>query len=157
MKSDSLEIATDLRRSLARLNRRLRLEAREPGLSVAKHAILAHLYRDGPRTPGALAAAEGVQPQSITRVLAELEHSGLALRRQDEIDRRQFKMEITPEGLDLVQREARNRALWLASAMDSCLTVIEQQVLQLATQILDNLSNVQLPDCPQTEGKLRMK
>jgi DNA-binding MarR family transcriptional regulator len=146
MKPNSLEIATDLRRSLARLNRRLRLEAREPGLSVAKHGILGHLYRDGPKTPGALAAAEGVQPQSITRVLAELERSGLALRRQDEVDRRQFKVEITSEGRDLVQRDARKRALWLASAMDSCLTAIEQQVLRLAAQILDNLSNAQFPD-----------
>jgi DNA-binding MarR family transcriptional regulator len=142
MKPDSLAIATDLRRSLARLNRRLRVEAREMGLSVAKHSILGHLYRDGPKTPGALAAAEGVQPQSITRVLAELERSGLALRRQDEIDRRQFKMEITPEGQELVQREARNRALWLASAMDSSLTVTEQEMLRLATQILDSLANV---------------
>ena len=61
MKQGSLEIATDLRRSLARLNRRLRVESRAMGLSVAKHSILGHLYRDGPKTPGALAAAEGVQ------------------------------------------------------------------------------------------------
>ena len=148
MKSDSFEIAADLRRSLARLNRRLRLEARETGLTVAKHSILGHLYRDGPKTPGALAVAEGVQPQSITRVLAELEHSGLVLRRQDEIDRRQFKMEIKPEGRELVQREARNRAIWLASAMDSSLTVIEQEVLRLATKIMDKVAGVPYSDRP---------
>jgi DNA-binding MarR family transcriptional regulator len=141
MKTESLDIALDLRRSLARLNRRLRLEAREKGLSVAKHSILGHLYRDGPKTPGALAAAEGVQPQSMTRVLAELEQSGLALRRQDERDRRQFNLEITPEGMELIQREARNRAVWLAAAMDARLTPIEQQVLRVAAQILESLSN----------------
>jgi DNA-binding MarR family transcriptional regulator len=146
MSSNSFEIAADLRRSLARLNRRLRLEARETGLTVAKHSILGRLYRDGPTTPGALAAAEGVQPQSITRVLAELEYSGLALRRQDEIDRRQFKIEITPEGRELVQREARNRALWLATAMDTSLTVIEQEVLRLATKIMDKVADVPASD-----------
>lgn len=151
MVKESLEIAIDLRRSLARLNRRLRLEAREVGLTVAKHSALGHLYRDGPKTPGALAAAEGVQPQSITRVLAELEQMGLASRRQDEADRRQFKMEITPEGRALVQREAQNRAIWLASAMDSCLTGIEQEVLRLAAQIMDKVAA--LPFSARPEAK----
>jgi DNA-binding MarR family transcriptional regulator len=41
-------------------------------------------------------------------VLAELEKSGLALRTQDESDRRQFKLEITSEGRQLVIRDARN-------------------------------------------------
>ena len=148
MTPNSLEIATDLRRSLARLNRRLRLQAREAGLTATKHSLLGHLYRDGPTTPGALAALEGVQPQSITRVIAELEQAGLALRKQDESDRRQFNLEITPDGRELVQRAARTRALWLASAMDSCLTVIEKQMLSVATKILDRLSQVSLPRMP---------
>ncbi len=98
MKSPHLtDTAIALRRALTRLTRRLRTEAREPGLSLAKHSILGHLYREGPATPGALAAAEGVQPQSVTRVLADLEESGHAFRRQDEFDRRQFKLEITPQ------------------------------------------------------------
>ncbi len=143
MRSDSLTIAVNLRRSLSRLNRRLRQNAREGGISISpvKHAILGHLYRDGPKTPGALAAAEGVQPQSITRVLAELVESGLASRNQDDIDRRQFKVAITPEGRELVKREARSRALWLASALESSLTEIEQDMLRVATQILDRLAD----------------
>ena len=146
MRTESLNIATDLRRSLSRLNRRLRLEARESGLSVAKHSILGHLYREGPMTPGSLAAVEGVQPQSVTRVLAELENSGLTLRKQDEIDRRQFKVEITPEGQELLQREAQNRALWLSTSMDSRLTLIEQDMLKLAVQIMDRLSDIPFTD-----------
>ena len=83
----NLEIAIAVRRAIARLNRRLRIEAREAGLSVAKHSALGNIYRDGPITPGSLAAAEGVQPQSLTRVLAELEEAGYVLRRQDDEDR----------------------------------------------------------------------
>jgi DNA-binding MarR family transcriptional regulator len=97
-------------------------------------------------TPGSLAAVEGVQPQSVTRVLAELENSGLTLRKQDEIDRRQFKVEITPEGQELLQREAQNRALWLATSMDSRLTLIEQDMLKLAVQIMDRLSDIPFTD-----------
>jgi DNA-binding MarR family transcriptional regulator len=151
VKPETLVIATDLRRNLARLNRRLRVEAREAGLSVAKHSILGHLYREGPMTPGALAAAESVQPQSVTRVLAELESAGLTLRKQDEVDRRQFKVEITAKGLEILRREAQNRALWLASSMDSCLTSIEQEMLKLAALIMDKLANVSLSGRPEAQ------
>ena len=84
MGRETLETAGRLRQSLARLNRRLRTESKVLGLSATKHSILGQLYRDGPKTPKAIAAAEGVQPQSVTRVLAELEESGWVLRAQDE-------------------------------------------------------------------------
>ena len=126
MNTDTLRIATELRRSLARLNRRLRLQTHERGLSDAKHSLLA--------------IAEAVKPQSVTRVLAELERSGLVMRSQDEADRRQFKVELTAEGRDVLQREAQQRALWLASAMDSHLTPIERELLGLAAKLLDSLA-----------------
>jgi DNA-binding MarR family transcriptional regulator len=150
MRLETLEIAADFRRNLARLNRRLRVEAREAGLSTAKHSILGHLYREGPKTPGALAVAEGVQPQSVTRVLAEMEKAGWATRRQDDIDRRQFKVEITPKGQEILRREAQNRALWLASSMDLSLTSIEQEMLKLTSQIMDRLASV--PSAGRTEA-----
>ena len=142
--SDALTLvaAIDLRRALTRLNRRLRTQSRELGLSVAGHSILGHLYRDGARTPGALAAAEGVQPQSLTRVLAELEQSGHILRHQNEIDRRQFNVEITPAGRDIVETDAKRRAVWLASAMTCCLSSTEQQMLRLAAQLMERLADL---------------
>jgi DNA-binding MarR family transcriptional regulator len=93
-------------------------------------------------TPGALASAEAVKPQSITRVLAELERSGLVRRTQDADDRRQFKVELTTEGGEVLQREARQRALWLASAIDSHLTQIERDLLGLTARILDRLTAI---------------
>jgi DNA-binding MarR family transcriptional regulator len=110
-------------------------------MSVAKHSILGHLYRDGPTTPGALAAAESVQPQSLTRVLADLEESGLAMRQQDELDRRQFYVEITAAGRESVECDARKRALWLASAMGAVLSPTEQELLRLAAQLLGRIAD----------------
>jgi DNA-binding MarR family transcriptional regulator len=146
MGQETLETADGMRRSLARLNRCLRLESRVPGLSATKHSILGQLYRGGPKTPKALAAAEGVQPQSVTRVLAELEESGWVLRAQDELDRRQFKLEITSEGRQLIIQDAKNRASWLASAMDARLTVLEKDLLRLSIQLLDKLGEAPLSD-----------
>lgn len=140
MSQETLEIAAGLRRSLAGLNRRLRLESRVLGLSATKHSILGQLYRCGPNTPKALALHEGIQPQSLTRVLAELEESGLVLRQQDKADRRQFQLEITSKGRELVLQDARNRARWLASAMDGSLTTLERDLLRLSIPLLDRLA-----------------
>jgi DNA-binding MarR family transcriptional regulator len=146
MSQETLEMAATLRRCLAGLNRRLRLESRVLGLSATKHSILGQLYRYGPKTPKALAAAECVQPQSVTRVLAELEESGWVLRAQDELDRRQFKLEITSEGRQLIIQDAKNRASSLASAMDARLTVLEKDLLRLSIQLLDKLAEAPLSD-----------
>ena len=116
------------------------------GLSATKHSILGQLYRDGPKTPKAIAAAEGVQPQSVTRVLAELEESGWVLRAQDELDRRQSNLEITSEGRQLIIQDAKNRASLLASAMDARLSVLEKDLLRLSIQLLDKLAEAVLSD-----------
>src|SRR3569833_1487179 len=137
MGQESSEIASDLRRVLARLNRRLRLQGRASGLSPTKHSILGQSHREGAKNPKALALAEGVQPQSITRVLAELEEAGFILRKQDQSDHRQFQLEITSNGRELVVQDARSRASWLACAMDNSLTPLEKDLLRLSIPLLD--------------------
>ena len=49
-------------------------------MSSGKVAILGHWLRGGAMTPGQLAQAEFVQPQSLTRVLTELTQSGSSHR-----------------------------------------------------------------------------
>ncbi len=141
MRQEISNAAGNLRTSLARLNRRLRLQSRATGLSATKHSILGQLYRDGPKNPKALALAEGVQPQSVTRALADLEEAGLVLRRQDEADHRQFLLEITASGRELIVQDARRRASWLAIAMENQLTAIERDLLRLAIPLLDKLAD----------------
>ncbi len=92
-------------------------------------------------TPGALAAAEAVQPQSLTRVLAELEAEGFVLRRQDTADRRQSLLELTVEGREVLRRDVMARALWLQAAMEAQLSPTEQEMLRLAAQLMDRLAD----------------
>lgn len=135
------DIAVAFRRSLARLSRRLRLERRDRSVSSGKLSVLGHLYRQGAMTPGALAEAEGIQPQSLTRLLADLEAAGFALRRPDPVDRRQSLIEITPAGRDLLHRDAAERAAWLAAAMAAHLSPTERELLRLAAQLMDRLAD----------------
>ncbi|MGH2896379.1 MAG: MarR family winged helix-turn-helix transcriptional regulator, partial [Solirubrobacteraceae bacterium] len=71
-----------------RLARRMRAERPRHGVSQLKIGVLAHLKREGPMSPGELAAAEHIQPQSLSRTLANLEQNGLITRQVDAGDRR---------------------------------------------------------------------
>lgn len=151
MPQNTLEMASALRQSLARLNRPLRLQSRQTGLSPTKHSILGQLYREGAKNPKAIAVAEGLQPQSITRALEALEEERLIARKQDESDRRQFQLEITSKGRDLIVRDAKSRSQWLASAIDAHLTAFEKDLLRLSIQLFDKIADA--PAVHSTNGR----
>jgi DNA-binding MarR family transcriptional regulator len=87
-----------------------------------------------------LARLENLQPQSLTRIIAELEERGLLARRPDETDRRQILIHITPAGLELLATDARAQTAWLAQAIDATLTGTEQALLHLAVGLLERIA-----------------
>jgi len=137
----SAEFVAQIRRGTTRLARRLRLERPADSPGSTKVAVLAHLHRWGPATPGELAAAERLQPQSLTRVIADLAQDGMLTRRRDERDRRQSVLEITDEGRTALIADMQARDRWLAQAIED-LTDTEQQVLYLAGVLMDRLSGL---------------
>jgi DNA-binding MarR family transcriptional regulator len=137
--------ARTLRRGVTELYRRLRAERMSHGLSPSKLSILGRLALSGPLTVTALAAKERVQPQSLTRTLADLEESKLIVRRQDQADRRQSLTKITSLGEDLLRNDARRQAAWLALAMSSILTPVERELLRLAAQLMRQLADADVP------------
>src|SRR4029079_8529098 len=90
-----LDTATRLHRSALRLSRRMRAVRPHGKLSLARLGVLGRLHREGAASGATLAAALGVRPQSLTRLLAALERDGLIARRSDEADRRQSTIAIT--------------------------------------------------------------
>jgi DNA-binding MarR family transcriptional regulator len=110
-------------------------------VSGSKLSILGWLARgERPLTASRLAELERLQPQSLTRIVAELEGAGLIRRRQDETDRRQLLIEITAEGSDLLAEDARRQNRWLAEAMLAKLTGAERDILLVAARLLDELT-----------------
>src|SRR3569833_2882517 len=75
-------------RGVLRLARRLRVEAPAGEVSTAALGLLAPLHREGPMPGVALAQAEGLQPPSLTRLLAGLVAGGMIERTSDPADRR---------------------------------------------------------------------
>jgi DNA-binding MarR family transcriptional regulator len=132
--------ATEIRRGVISLARRLRLERDEARLTALELSVLGHLHRRGPLTPGELATAERVQPQSLTRTLAALEAAGLASRQPDPADGRRSLLAIAEPGLTALRTEMTQRDAWLAAAMAAELTTTEIGLLRLAGGLLERLA-----------------
>jgi DNA-binding MarR family transcriptional regulator len=141
---DALTAATSVRRGVIRLGRRLRAERPAHDITLLQLAVLAELNDAGPMTPGRLAAAQRVQPQSLTRVLATLEARGLLGRQADPGDGRRALLAITAEGRQILRRDVDQRDSWLAQAMAAQLTPTERELLRLAGELMDRLAKAEL-------------
>ncbi|RZU20174.1 DNA-binding MarR family transcriptional regulator [Kribbella rubisoli] len=136
---EAYDTAVALRRTSTRLALRLRAERTGDGLGSTGVAVLGQLHRRGALTASEIAAAERVQPQSLTRVLASLEEQNLIKREQDAQDRRRHTIELTDDGRQLLREHMKSSDDWLAEAIETRLNPTERAVLQLAAGILDQL------------------
>jgi DNA-binding MarR family transcriptional regulator len=142
----TLRAATAVRRATGLLARRMRRQGGDPAMSAGRASMLGHLARAaGPLTPGELAAADGLQPQSVTRLLADLEGRGWISRTPDARDGRQARIAITAAGSDALAREAAARDLWLARAMTLQLSPAERSLLRAAADLVSRLCETPAP------------
>jgi len=134
------ELSSALRLAVMRLARRMRAERAETSLTLSQLATLATLERHGPMTPRELAAAERVQPPSMTRLAASLEAAGLLTRTAHPHDGRQVLLEASPAGAALLREDRRRRDAWLAQRLAE-LDDDEREVLRRASSVLDRLAS----------------
>ncbi len=135
-----MRAANSLRRAITRLQRQFRALRADHGISPSKLVILGHLHRAAaPLTAADLARRERLQPQTLTRAIAELDDAGYIARRQAETDRRQIMIEITEAGRNLLILDARTQTAWLAAQIDQRLSGTEQGLLMLSISLLDRL------------------
>ena len=132
-------LASALRLSVMRLARRMRAERADTSLSLSQLSALATLDRHGALTPGELAAAERVQPPSMTRVVASLQDAGLVSREQHPSDGRQVLLRVTRDGAALLREDRRRREAWLAQRLAE-LDDDDRAVLHAASEVLDRLA-----------------
>ena len=133
--------AREVRQAVVRLARRLRTQRQEHGIGNLGLSVLSQLHRHTALTPRALADAERVTPQTLTRVLAGLEERGLIVRRGDPADGRQSLLELTDAARRVLRADAAKREEWLAAAMARELTPAEQEIVRVAAGLLDRLAD----------------
>ncbi|WP_030525937.1 MarR family winged helix-turn-helix transcriptional regulator [Nocardia rhamnosiphila] len=131
-------LAESVRWAVSRLSSRLRAE--QPGgdrpLTRVAASVLANLAHSGPLTASKLAAIEGMQVQSLTRVLNELDGSGRIRRARSAVDARQHDIVITEAGHEALREHVRDGNLWLAAALRDSLTDAERSVIEIAAGLL---------------------
>ena len=131
------ELASRLRVAVVRLNRKLRQQALA-GLSPAQASALGTVNRLINPTLGELAAAEQVQPPTVTRLVASLESAGLVARETDDVDRRVVRVRITGEGRRNLQRIRSLKNAYLNRRL-AALDPAEQQLAESMTSLLEHL------------------
>ena len=136
---DTAALAHDLRLAVMRFSRRLRSQRVDTSVTLTHLAALSTLKRNGPMSPGELAAHERVQPPSMTRVVVALEGMGLVTRTPHPTDGRQVIIGLTAAAEDLLAAEARAREAWLSSRLQE-LTADERVVLREAAEIMEKLA-----------------
>jgi DNA-binding MarR family transcriptional regulator len=135
-------LASSLRLSVMRLSRRLRNERdAEDDLTPTHLSVLGVLWRRGETTIGELAAAEKVQPPSMTRTVNGLSALGLVVRSPHAQDRRVVVVALTQAGHDMIAESRRRKDAWLNHRLKE-LTQDERQILRDAAPILERLSQV---------------
>ena len=130
-----------LRVALARLSRRLRRHELA-GLTPTQLAALATIGKTGPMRLGDLAAAEGIAPSTLTRLVTALEDSGYVQRTADPSDARASTLAITAHGEEALERIRTETNLMLTASLE-LLTPEQQSALAAALPVLEQLADAQ--------------
>jgi len=92
-----------------------------------------------------LAAAERLQPQSLTRIIVGLEREGWIARTRSDADRREITIALTKSGRRALADDMRARRLWLQRAMADALTEAERGALLTASEAMLKLALYEAP------------
>ena len=133
----TLLLAHDLRETLGKLVRRVRLE---PGPPTHILTVLGRLDREGPAGVSDLAAAQKMRPQSMAQTVREMESSGLVSRRPDPDDGRRAFVELTAEGRKRLKAARAAREDWLAQALERELDASQRETVREALSLLSRVA-----------------
>lgn len=135
------------------LLRSLRRHDAASGVSAPQLSALSVLVFGGPRSIGALAAAEGVRPPSMTRVVDTLERDGLALRERDPVDGRSVHVRATERGRRVLL-EGRGRRVAALTSQLATLPADEQDVVARAVAVLERMLRGERPASSEATSPL---
>ncbi len=133
-------LSTALRVAVMRLARRLRQKGAHDGLTPSQLSTLATVERRGPLTLGELAAAERVQPPSMTRTVVALEAAGFLVRSADPADGRVALVAVSRAGRQAITAIRRRRDAWLEVQL-AALPVEDIETLRRAALVLERLAD----------------
>ena len=139
MAKSEVEAVSALHSGSIHLLRALQAVDSASGLTPARLSALSVLVFSGPKTLGALARAEGVAGQTMTRIVDGLVSEGLVNRRADVRDGRALSLSASPAGRNVMRAAARRRIAAIMRGMGD-LSLDEQETLLAAAGTLDKVA-----------------
>jgi DNA-binding MarR family transcriptional regulator len=143
MDNDGTDPVALFLRSILAVGRRVRAERPPGALSLSGLGILGSLNRNGPLAATKLAVEERLQPQSLTRLISDLQKLQLISRKRSELDRRELIIAITARGQKALFEDIAARRTWLEMAMSAALTPREREVMLSVSAIMLKLAAYQ--------------
>src|SRR3954468_17578268 len=132
----SAELAAAFHPRLLGLDRMLRSDMLDLGLSRTELSVLGQLLNHGPQRVTDLAAAERLKQPSMTALISRLEDRGWVRRRSDTCDGRVVLVEVSEDGKRAIDDLVNCRVAALSSRLDE-LSDEERAALALALPALD--------------------
>jgi DNA-binding MarR family transcriptional regulator len=137
-RAEANEVADRLHSAAIHLLRGVAREDVRSGLSAARLSALSVLVFAGPLSLTELAAAERVQPPTMTRIVQALERDGLVRRRPSKHDRRSIVLAATTKGRRQLAAARARRVQKLALALEA----LERRELSLLSDAADQIESV---------------
>ena len=137
-------VADRLHSAAIHLLRLVRREDETSGLTAPRLSALSVVVFAGPITLRDLAAAEGVTPPTMTRLVDGLEGDGLVVRRDDPTDGRAIRIRATAKGTKLLMN-ARAQRVAALTARVAALSPDDQALLGRAAEVIERLATSASP------------
>jgi DNA-binding MarR family transcriptional regulator len=132
-------VADRLHSAALHLLRRLRAEDDALGVSPPRLSALSVVVYAGPIGIGALAAAEGVAPATMSRLIDGLERERLVRREPDPDDARGVLVRATAKGERILKKGRRQRVRTLAAGL-SRLSQAELESVVRWTELIERVT-----------------
>ena len=139
MPDSDARLASDLSLAVMRLARQLRFRNPSSPVSLSQLSALATVDRIGPLRLGDLAAAEGIAPSTLTRLVTVLEERGYLERCPVPGDARASTLAIAPAGHAALELIREQSTILLAGRLQT-LTAEQRSALAAALPALEQLA-----------------
>ena len=140
-------MADRLHAAAIQLLRRVRVRDGEPGLSAARLSALRVIVAAGPISISGLAAAQGVRPPTMTRLVDTLERDGFARREPHPADGRSVRVRATGMGRLALSRGREQRVGALSSRLAQ-LPARDRETLGRAAELIERVAAEASADQP---------
>ena len=144
MVNDHVDVAHRLRPVLPKLNRELRRELRDLGVTGGQASLLHAIQKQPGIGVRKLATQENISPAGMSGHVTRLERAGLITRTGSASDRRRVGLALTDDGKRVLESVRRRRTFWLANRL-ARLSPEELEAVDHAIEPLLELLEAEVP------------